>query len=146
MQFQFDVTSTTPPPAEAELSPQELLRQILLTQREHLAHAKAIAAANDHGARWRALLVRWKQEFPELPATCKEVLPSLEKAYGALIERVVEELREQGEDALDTDFALQDFLDRYGMRLGQLGHILNLVGPLADAATQNEEGAPQEKP
>ena len=37
---------------------------------------------------------------------------------------------------LDTDFALQDFLDRYGMRLGQLGTIINLVAPLAEAGAQ----------
>lgn len=146
MQFQFDVSSTSAPAPEAAMTPQQLLVQLLQTQREHLAHAKAVAAANDHGARWRALVVRWKQEFPDLTGTCKEVLPSLEKAYGALIERAVEELRDQGEDGLDTEFALQDFLDRYGMRLGQLGHILNLVGPLADAATQGEDSTPQEKP
>jgi hypothetical protein len=79
-----------------------------------------------------------------LAGTCKEVLPALERAYGALIGRLVEELREQGDDSFETDFALQDFLDRYGMRLGQLGHILNLVGPLADAA-QGEESSAQEK-
>jgi hypothetical protein len=33
---------------------------------------------------------------------------------------------------------LQDFLDRYGMRLAQLGTILNLVGPLAEAGNQSE--------
>lgn len=145
MQFQFGVTANTaakPEPSSGNEPLQDLLRQILETQREHLAHARAVA--NDHGARWRALVTRWKQEFPELPGVCKEVLPALERAYGSLISRVVEELRDQGEDALDADFTLQDFLDRYGMRLGQLGHILNLVGPLADAAGQNEEAPRQE--
>jgi hypothetical protein len=33
---------------------------------------------------------------------------------------------------------LQDFLDRYGLRLGQLGNILNLVAPLAEAGPQSE--------
>lgn len=144
MQFQFNVGSVPQPPdpvppeqvASHHLA--DLLRQLLETQREHLAHAKAVAAAHDPGARWRALLGRWKQEFPELPGGCREVLPALEKAYGTILVQLVEELRNNGPDALDNDFALQDFLDRYGMRLGQIGNIVNLVAPLADAGPGNE--------
>ena len=58
--------------------------------------------------------------------------------YGSIIASLVEELRQSGEEALENEFALQDFLDRYGMRLGQLGNILNLVGPLAEASQQSE--------
>lgn len=146
--MQFDVGLTPgpprPPAGPAELA--DILHQILLVQREHLEHSKAVAA--EHGARWRAMLGRWKQTFPELPAGCKEILPALERAYGDLIVRVVEELRDQGDEALDNDYTLQDFIDRHGARLGQLGHILNLVGPLADTFVEKEkEGASaQEKP
>ena len=109
-----------------------------MIQQDQLAHLRNTAAAQDAGARWRALVARWREEFPDLPEGCKQAMPVLEKAYGALVAQLVEELRDQGPDALDTDFALQDFLDRYGMRLGQLGNILNLVGPLAEAGSQNE--------
>jgi hypothetical protein len=143
MQSQFDVTSFVPPvaPKPAEASNAEvadLLRQMLEMQREQLAQLKHMVAAQDSMARWRALMARWREEFPGLPDGCKHALPILEKAYGALVSTLVEELEDQGSDALDTDFTLQDFLDRYGMRLGQLGNILNLVGPLAEAGSQNE--------
>ena len=42
------------------------------------------------------------------------------------------------DNALDNEFAVQEFLDRYGMKLGQLGHILSVIGPLSEAAHQNE--------
>jgi hypothetical protein len=126
----------TPPPVATELS--DLLRQLLEVQREQLAQLRATAAAHDAGARWRSLLARWRQDFPELPAACRQALPLLERAYGGIIAALVEELRQNGDDALDNDFALQDFLDRYGMRLGQLGNIINLVGPLAEAGAQSE--------
>jgi hypothetical protein len=136
---QFDIASFNPQtapvnPPDANTPPAELLRQILEVQKQHLAHAQAWAAANDPGARWRALVARWREDFPALPETCREVLPTLERAYGAILMSLVEELRQQGHDALDNEFALQDFLDRYGMRLGQLGNILNLVAPLSEAA------------
>jgi hypothetical protein len=36
---------------------------------------------------------------------------------------------------------VQEFLDRYGMRLAQLGTILNLVAPLAEAGPSQGESA-----
>jgi hypothetical protein len=143
MQSQFDVTSYVASPgskpaesSSAEVT--ELLRQILEVQRDQLTQMKHHAATQDAGARWRALMARWREAFPELPEGCKQAVPILEKAYGSIVAQMVEELRDQGPDPLDSEFALQDFIDRYGMRLGQLGNILNLVGPLAEAASQNE--------
>jgi hypothetical protein len=140
MQSQFDVTSCPPatPPTPADPSPgvMELLRQILEVQREQLVHMQT--TARDASARWRALMARWREEFPGLSQVCREVLPTLERAHGSIISNLAEELREKGSDALDSEFALQDFLDRYGLRLGQIGNILNLVTPLAEAGSQNE--------
>jgi hypothetical protein len=141
---QFDIASFNPQPAnvtppDANTPVAEVLRQILEVQKQHLAHAQAWAAANDPGARWRALVARWREDFPELPGFCRDVLPTLERAYGAILLNLVEELRQQGSDALDSEFAMQDFLDRYGMRLGQLGNILNLVAPLSEAGPPQNE-------
>ncbi len=140
LNFQIETTAPSPPastgptafPAEAI----DLLRQLVEVQREQLTQLRASAAAHDNGARWRAFLNRWHDEFPDLSDTCRKALPVLEQTYGKLISEMTEHLSSNGGDALDNDFALQDFLDRYGMRLGQLGTILNLVAPLADAAAQ----------
>jgi hypothetical protein len=144
MNFQFDVTPflsspstsvdpSSPPPSETV----DLLRQILEVQREQLAHLRAAAAAHDMGARWRAFLARWQKEFPSLGENCRKSLPALERTYSKLIADLTE-LLEDEDDPLDTDFALQEFLDRYGMRLAQLGTIVNLVAPLAEAAPPPE--------
>jgi hypothetical protein len=116
----------------------EILRQLLEVQREQLNYLRASASAHDNGARWRAFLHRWQEEFPDLSATCRKALPILEQCYGKLISELTEQLSSNGSDAIDNDFALQEFLDRYGMRLGQLGTILNLVAPLAEAGAQGQ--------
>jgi hypothetical protein len=146
MFLRFNVSANTPPPAE--LIPVEpaseaenLLRQILEVERQQLNLLQASAAAHDTGSRWRAFLDRWRQDFPELPESCREAVPILERTYGALIAELAENLRKNGNDALDNDFALQDFLDRYGMRLAQLGTILNLVAPLAEASSSQGESS-----
>lgn len=142
MNFQIDVTSSVPPESTAAPPPPpsgetvELLRQLLDVQREQLAYQKAAAQAHDTGSRWRAFLARWREEFPSLSEACRRALPALERSYGQLIVELTEHLNDQ--EALDNDFALQEFLDRYGMRLAQLGTIINLVGPLADAGAASE--------
>ena len=143
MQFHFNVTPTTPaggaepPPAPCN-EPAELLRQILEVQKQQLAALQASAAAHDAGSRWRAFLARWREDFPDLAEACRAVLPMLERSYGAMIADLAEHLQQNGTGALDNDFALQEFLDRYGMRLAQLGTILNLVAPLAECGAPGE--------
>jgi len=144
MQSQFNVTSyvapVVPKPAEgsnAEMA--DLLRQQLEIQRDQLTQMKQSAAQQDGMARWRSLMSRWKEDFPDLADGCKEALPILEKAYGAMVSALVNELCDAGPDGLDSEFAMSDFLDRYGMKLGQLGNILNVVGPCAEAAQQAEQ-------
>jgi hypothetical protein len=144
MNFQVDVTSSLPAaPPEPTSPPQsgetlEVLRQILEVQKEQLAFQKTAAQAHDMGSRWRAFLQRWKDDFPGLSEACRKALPALERSYGQLIVELTDHINVEDGESLDTDFALQEFLDRYGMRLAQLGTILNLVGPLADVTPGGE--------
>lgn len=137
MQFPFQSSLASPPPSPpnaAQSETADVLRQILEVQREQLAYLRALAAAHDSGGRWRAFLNRWQEDFPTLSNACKRSIPQLEKTYGKLIVDLTELLTQADDaDPLDTDFALQEFLDRFGMRLAQLGTILNLVAPLAEA-------------
>jgi hypothetical protein len=64
------------------------------------------------------------------------MLPRVERAYAQLVSDLIQRLED---DELDSDFALQEFIDRFGMRLAQMGTILNVVGPLAEAAPPAKE-------
>jgi hypothetical protein len=142
MHFQFDMSSRSFPAQKPEPAPtnptEALLRELVELQREQLGQFRNFLGAHDGSARWRAFLERWRDDFSELPEACRQALPILERCYGKLISELTENLCREGGDALDNDFELQDFLDRYGMRLQQLGTILNLVGPLAEVASPSE--------
>lgn len=115
---------------------ENLLRQLVEVQREQLNLLRAQAAAQDQSARWRAFLTRWEQDFPDIGRSCRQVLPEIERAYLQLIRDLTDRLQDEGASELDNDFALGEFLDRYGARMGQLGTILAQLGPIADAAAQ----------
>jgi len=140
MHFQFDMSAARYPTLESPPASDvhDLLRQILDVEREQLAQLRAFLGAHDGGARWRAFLERWRQQFGDLPQACREAMPILERSYGKLIAELTEQLCQNGNDALDNEFSLQEFLDRYGMRLTQLGTILNLVAPFAEAGSPSE--------
>jgi hypothetical protein len=140
MNFQFEVAQPVSPGAANSGPPADavdLLRQLLSVQQEHLAFARAV---HDAGARWRTVLSRWQGDFPGLPEACKHVLPVLERAYIDLVAELTGQVKDQT-DALANEYALAEFLDRYGVRLNQLATLLNVVGPIAEVASQ-ETGAP----
>ena len=160
MQFQFDIASTaaTPPkqpvPSPTTESVPELLRQMmemqregfsqmLELQREHLNHVRIVAQENQ--ARWRHLLGRWEKDHPEFADSCKTAYPLMEKSYVQMLANIVEEIAEAGDDALDTEFSVQEFLDRYGMKVGQLSHLLGIIGPLSEAAQQADAAKQQQQ-
>lgn len=113
----------------------DLLRQLLALQQEQVNLLKAQQASQDANARWRAFLARWEGEFPGIGAACKQAMPLLERAYLTLIRDLTERLADEP-DALSDEFVLSEFLDRYGMRLGQLGNLIGQLAPLADASAE----------
>jgi len=110
---------------------------------EHLNHARAI-----HGesvARWRNLLTRWEDQYPDLGHNCKKIYPVMERTFLHMLDNLALDLAEQGEHAFDSEFALQDFIDRNGVKLGQFGHLLSVIGPISEAGTQLQNQANESK-
>jgi hypothetical protein len=141
MQFQFDMSGSNMPVPNTPVDAAALagiLQQMLEVQKQQLAHLQTLVSAHDGAARWRAFLARWRQDFPELADACRQAIPTLERTYSKLISELTDQLGPNGGDALESDFVLQEFLDRYGMRLTQLGTLLNMVAPLADASSPSE--------
>jgi hypothetical protein len=100
MFFQFDMSAAGSPTVESASASatevHDLLRQMLEVQREQLAHLRAFLGAHDGGARWRAFLERWRQDFADLPQACRQALPILERSYGKLIAELTEQLCQDG--------------------------------------------------
>jgi hypothetical protein len=138
MHFQFIVAPPTPtltPPAPPVTdTPAELLHQLLEVQHEQLRAMRVLASQSEgNAARWRDFFSRWHEEFPQMPAGLRDVLPTLERAFLRLMDEMVRHLKDEESAGLDDDFSLGEFLDRYAMRATQIGQILSLLGQMADA-------------
>lgn len=138
MHFQFVVAPPTmmAPPTTADVpNPQaDLLRELLEVQRQQLAYLKANHEAQYGNGRWQSFLARWKSEYPDVGGDCLRALPLLERAFLRLLDDLTLRLNDPDADSIEDDFNLSEFLDRYGMRVSQLGGMLNTLGPIADAA------------
>lgn len=133
----------TPPPTvplpEPPAPPREvaqLLRQLVGLQEEQVGLLKSQAASQDGAARMRGFLARWAEEFPDIGRACRQALPALERAYLALVRELTDRVNATEHGELDDEFVLGEFLDRFGIRLGQLGNILGQLAPLADAGDE----------
>lgn len=122
----------------------DLLRQMLEIQREQVAMLKTLVAAQDLSGRWKSFLNRWRQSLPDLGENCRLAAPVLENAFANSIHEISAKLANQEED-LEEEFSLQEFLDRYGNRITQLGTLLNMFGPLAEASSHIQD-PPHTKP
>ncbi|QVL32229.1 hypothetical protein KIH39_25910 [Telmatocola sphagniphila] len=144
MHFQIEVAppSGSIVPATA-LQPDvstELLKQVVELQKQQIMILRAMYAQHDGNTRWKKLLERWEGEFPLVAGACRESVPMIERAYLKLIQELTDKLHDDdGNPVLDDDFSLAEFLDRYAIRISQLGTMLNLIGPLADAAKKEEK-------
>ena len=120
----------------------DLLRQQIDLQKRQIQIAQAIYSQHDSSPKWKSLMARWSDDFPNVGRDCKRVLPAVERAYLNLIQQVTQRLEESDVDELENDFTLGEFLDRYGTKLAQLAGIINQLTPLADNAPPAEPPAP----
>ena len=117
----------------------DVQRQILQNQQQQLELAKETAQiAREQRARQIAELERWQSGHERVLDQCRESLGQLEQVHSALMGELVNHVAENHENLLDGDFALTDFVDRFGPRLAHLNTMLAVLRPLAAAARKPE--------
>lgn len=119
------------PPADGQA---DLLRELIGVQKEQLAYLRAAHEAQHSLGRWQAFLARWADDYPAVGEGCRRSVPVIERAFLKLLDDLTRRVADEDADDLENEFALSEFLDRYGMRLAQLGNVLNILGPIAEAA------------
>jgi hypothetical protein len=91
----------------------ELLNQVSLQQRQRAAELKA-----------------WREANPELAASCRHAAESLAKVHTEFLASVAREAFENADDYAESEYALGEFIDRYGPRLAHFNGVLQLFAQL----------------
>lgn len=112
----------------------EIQRQSLEVQRQQLELAREAAQVNrEQRTRQVAELERWQTGHEAVLDHCKETLGNLEQVHAALMGEMANHVSENHENLVDGEFALTDFVDRFGPRLAHLNTMLAVLRPLAAA-------------
>lgn len=116
----------------------ELQRQSFEIQRQQFEMIRETTQVNrDQRARQVSELEKWQASHEPILDLCKQSLGKLEQVHAALMNDLSIYVREHYENLCDGDFALSEFVDRFGPRLAHLNTMLAVLRPLA-AAQQNQ--------
>lgn len=119
----------------------DLQRQALEMQRQQLELTRESAQiAREQRARQVAELERWQVGHEGVLDHCRETLGRLEQVHASLMADMADHVADNHENLVEGDFALSDFVDRFGPRLAHLNTMLAILRPLAAAAKKPEGG------
>lgn len=117
----------------------EFHRQTLEIQRQQLELSRETAQiSREQRSRQIAEIERWQASHEPVLDHCKESLSQLEQVHAALMGELANYVSEHHENLVDGDFALTDFVDRFGPRLAHLNTMLAVLRPLAAAVRKTD--------
>jgi hypothetical protein len=117
----------------------EIQRQGLELQRQQLELARETAQINrEQRARQVAEIERWQNGHESVLEHCRESLTNLEQVHAALMGELTAYVADNHENLVDGEYALTDFVDRFGPRLAHLNTMLAVLRPLASAVRKAE--------
>lgn len=135
---QLDISANVPPapapsraPAHQEQQNQQLLREILHAMDRQNELMEELISQVGVAQRQRATeLAQWKEANPRLARNCRTAAESLARVQTEFLESLTNEVNENPEILMDGEFALNEFIDRYGPRMAHLNGVLQVLAQL----------------
>jgi hypothetical protein len=119
-----------------------LLRQIAATQEKQTQLMEQMVAHLSHGQRQRTQeLGNWKEQNPKLAQNCKVAAETLAKVQTQMLQTITGEVIMGDESLIDSEFMLNEFVDRFGPRLAHLNGILQVLSQLGSGTSPAEQPA-----
>ncbi|MEO1528868.1 MAG: hypothetical protein AAFX06_25900 [Planctomycetota bacterium] len=133
--FRIDVS------AEAEAEPRKSKDQILVDLMRHMVAAQQqqnqlleqLVQQNNAANQQRASeLQQWKDANPELARSCRDAAETLSRVQTQFLDNLTEEIRDSEDSLSDSEFMLNEFVDRFGPRLAHLNGVLQVLAQLGN--------------
>jgi len=140
---QIDVFPTFSPPQPVLENPvttihspqiHGLLSELVSAQDRQTALLEELVSSIAHGQRRRIVeLGLWKLSHPELAEYCKRAAKKLERIQTDLLSTITEEIETNADVLFDSEFGLNEFVDRFGTKFLQLNSLLQILTQLGNA-------------
>lgn len=135
---QIDITSTQETGAPAGAAAADggevagLLREMLAVQKRSCDILGEVLKHVSLQRRQRAAeLKAWRENNPAVARACRQAAESLSRVHTDFLTTLAEEAAENADDFTDSDYALGEFIDRYGPRLAHFNGVMQLLSQLA---------------
>ena len=118
-----------------------LLRELVVVQQKsHELLGQLVALVSQQQRQRAAELKAWREANPKLAESCRHAAEVLTKVHTEFLSSIASEAATSGEDLLDSDYALGEFIDRHGPRLAHFNGIMQLFSQLG-APVQPEQSS-----
>lgn len=115
-----------------------LLQQLVIGQDRQNELLEEVVEQMGASQRQRANeLNQWKEANPVLAKRCRIAAESLSKVQTEFLQNITFEVTDNAEDMVDSDFMMNEFVDRFGPRLAHLNGVLQLLSQLSSNAPVN---------
>ena len=113
-----------------------LLRGILAAQDRQNELLEELVGQLSGAQRQRATeLGQWKQANPHLAQACRRAAEALSRVQIEFLNSMTEEINDNSDTLMESDFILNEFVDRFGPRLAHLNGVLQVLAQLGSAAS-----------
>ena len=132
-----DVTAGTPAKEESQnqLDTHQvvgLLREVVANQdRQNLLMEELVSQMSATQRQRATELGQWKQANPGLARNCRLAAESLSKAQTEYLRNLTEEITDNEESLAESDYLLNELIDRFGPRLAHLNGVLQVLSQLS---------------
>ncbi|MDR2761040.1 MAG: hypothetical protein LBB88_00380 [Planctomycetaceae bacterium] len=111
-----------------------LMRELLAAQdRQNELLEELITQTGQNQRRKTVELALWKRSNPELSEFCRKAAIKLERVQTDLLSTITEEIDSNSESLLESEFCLNEFVDRFGMKFVQLNTLVQVLTQLGNA-------------
>lgn len=135
--FHIDVTHSASEPIhrvanETQSEIAALLHQLVQGQDRQNELLEELVDQMQAGQRQRVNeLNQWKEANPVLARRCRAAAEALSQVQTEFLQNLTIDVNDNFEDMLDSDYMLNEFVDRYGPRLAHLNGVLQLLSQLS---------------
>jgi hypothetical protein len=136
---QVDITAGThiPRAVSAHVTQEEqlsLLRSVLAAQDRTNELLEEIVTNMGAAQRHRSSeLAQWKDANPALAESCRYASEALTRVQVAYLDSITREVNDNEDAMVEGEYALNEFVDRFGARLAQLNGVIQVLATLSNS-------------